>query len=226
MTTESTISFLSEVDEKLEIRIYGKKVHDFSIIPIEKSKLGAKTTFVKIYGIKALGICHKLSKPLLTILPGDGQVSIGCSDFDTKEFLMWMLPKEHPIVTFETQVTSIEEFINQEVKPLIDVDAAFGIHNLQVNGDTISGYLQARLKLHQKLPWPAKDINITVVDGNFPFSFKLANVCYPIYTVGVASAQLCISLNPNKICGEINFSVPLPFGLHFNHSFQIACVSF
>lgn len=226
MATEPEISFLSQVDEKLVIRIYGKKVHDFSIKPSEKSKFGANINFVQVYGAKILGICSKLPTPILTMLPGEGVAPVGCSDFDPKEFLMWVLPKDHPLVTFDTQITSIEEFAKQQVNFLIDVDSEFGIHDLQVHGDTVSGTLRARLKLHQKMPWPAPDINVTVVDGNFPFSFKLANVCYPVYTVGVASAQLCISLNPNKICGEITFSVPLPFGLHFDRTFTIACVSF
>jgi hypothetical protein len=113
---KTTVSFLSSVEEKLEFKAFGKIVHDFSITPKEKTTLGSNVHFVKVYGIKALGICHKLSNPLLTILPGTGEAPLGCSDFETPEFLMWTLPKDHVLVTFSSQIGTVDELINSEFR--------------------------------------------------------------------------------------------------------------
>jgi hypothetical protein len=65
--------FLSSIDEKFQIKVFGKKVTDVEVTSKKTSVLSpqaaGKLVLVKVYGTKVLDACVKLPLPIYTLLP-------------------------------------------------------------------------------------------------------------------------------------------------------------
>lgn len=222
------VELLSAIDEKFQIKIFGKTVSDVEIKSMKASILtkGAdKLILVKVYGTKLFGKCMKLPIPFYTMLPDNGMPSDACSELgNPDEYLMWTLIKSQEFISISIETGAVEEIFNNQLSLFVDVDADFNIHDIKVTGTTISAILRAKLKLHQKLHWPLPDINVTVVDGDFPFSVDI-NTCVTVATVAFVSAQVCFHTNPNRICGEVSVGIDLPVIGHWGQNFSIACIN-
>jgi hypothetical protein len=228
----SSPNFLSTVDDMLVIRLYGKKVVDLSVKPTKDSMLvnaysGASISFARIYGAKILGTCQRLPAPLLAIVPDTDKDPDGCDEFaDPKEFRMWTLPKGAPIVKLAYDVGNAEEIVPSGVRPFLDVNADFHFHDVQLNGTVISGKLRSYLHLHQSGPFGTTLFDVTVVDRDDTLSFDFNQLpCITVFSIGVASAQVCFHANPNRICGEAVVGIDLPVIGHWGQTFTIACVN-
>jgi len=217
------------IDEKFQIKVYGKKVIDVDINTKRPTVLsresGTKLVLVKVYGTKIIGDCIKLTTPLYTLLPDIGIKPDGCGDLgNPDDYLMWTLGKSQEFVSISFETGTVGEILNNKVQPRLDVNADFHVHDLVISGTSISGKLRAYLHLHQKLPWPLPAIDITVVDGDFPFSVNV-DTCVTVATVAVVSAQVCFHTKPNRICGEVSVGIDLPVIGHWGQNFPIACVN-
>lgn len=221
--------FLPSIDEKFQIKIFGKKVTDVEINTSRASVLLrgniSKLVLVKVYGTKLFGDCIKLPIPFYTLLPDNGMPSDVCGDLgNPDEYLMWILGKNQEFISLSVNSGNVEEIIKSQLHVLVDVNADFHVHDLNVSGTTVSGRLRAYLHLHQKLHWPLPDIDITIVDGDFPFSINI-DTCVTVATVSVVSAQVCFHTNPNRVCGEVSVGIDLPVIGHWGQVFSIACVN-
>ena len=224
------IELLSSINEGFNIKIYGKKVKDI-LIGESKTKLFTDTekkmTFVKVYGSKVLDNCITLSKPFYTILPDNGTKPDGCNAFgDPNEFLMWTFPKGQSIAKLTLETDYLEKALTEVAHPNLDVNVNFQIHDFSVNGSTVSGKLKAYLHLRQPGPFGTTLFDITPVNGDYPFSLSLTpNTCVTVFSIGVASAQLCFYSQPNRICGTVDVGIDLPVVGHWGKKFDIACVN-
>ncbi len=227
MANETDI--ISSIDDSFQIKIYGKKVNDIEISS-SRSGNGQKLIIVKVFGTKVAGDCIKLPKPFYCFLPDKGIPPDACGDLgDSNEYLMWIVAKKDEFVKLSLETGIAEEMVKSDIQILMDVNAHFYFHDVNISGTKITGSLRAWLNFHQKLPWPAHDIDVTPIpDRDYPFSIDITpNLCYPIYSVGIATAEVCVYANPNRVCGSIRVDVPLPSPLpHYSHTFDIACVNF
>ena len=229
MSAETT--FHSVVDDGLLVRVYGKKVEDLTLAVQKDSHFaiqhgGGPLTFVLVRGIQFLGECHALTVPVLVPLPGDGAPPTGCCQF--KDQLMWVIPKGSPLVALTHNVGTAEEFAKSLAEKRLDVDSNFTLSHLRVEGNTVKGHLRAYLRLKQSGPFGTTLFNIVVIDRNDDFSIQLVpDFCITVFSIGVASAQVCFHENPRRVCGEVFVGLDLPLGLgHFGQNFAIACVQF
>lgn len=222
--------FLSAIDDKFQIKIYGKKVTDIEIKASKTSILSrdsaSNLVLVKVYGTQMLGGgCTKLSAPFFTLLPDNGSNPDGCGEFgNADDYLMWTLGHKQEFVSLSFDTGNAAEIIKGKIGPHVDVSADFHVHNLSVTGTSVSGKLRAYLHLQQKLSWPLPPINSTVVDGDFPFSVNV-NTCVTVATVAGASAQVCFHTNPNRVCGQVSVGIDLPVIGQWKQNFPIACVN-
>jgi hypothetical protein len=220
--------FLPSIDEKFQIKIFGKKVSDLEINSKKGSILSKNATgkliLVKVYGTKLLGDCIKLPVPFFTLLPDNGMPSDACGELgNPDEYLMWILGKSQEFVALSVNAGNVEEIIRKQIHILVDVSADFHFHDVTITGSSISGRLRAYLHLHQKLPWPLPAIDVTIVDGDYPFSVSI-DTCITVATVAVVSAQVCFHTSPNRVCGEVSVGIDLPVIGHWGQNFPIACV--
>lgn len=220
--------FLPAIDEKFQIRVVGKKVTDVEVTSKRGSVLSTdaagKLVLVKVYGAKLFSDCIKLPVPIYTLLPDNGKPSDACGDLgNPDEYLMWVLGKDQKFVSLSIDTGSVEEIIKKGLAPFVNIDADFHIHDVTVSGTSVSAKLRAYLRLRQ--PGPFGDIfNITVVDGDYSFSVNI-NTCITVFSIGVASAQVCFHTNPNRVCGEVSVGIDLPVIGHWGRNFPIACVN-
>ena len=226
MSTDTT--FQSLVDDALQVKVYGKKVEDLTLTARKDSFFasqygGGPLTFVLVFGVRFLGKCRTLPVPLLIPLPGEGTAPTGCCEF--KDQLMWVIPKGSPLVALTQSVVTAEDLAASLTQPRLDVDSNFTLSNVRIDGNTVKGHLRAYLRLHQSTPFGP--INIVVIDRNDDFAFPLPDICVTVFSIAVASAQVCLRENPRRLCGEVSVGVDLPFGLgQFSQNFPIACVQF
>lgn len=232
MSTKS--SLVSEIDESLSIRIYGKKMQDLALSASSDGSILQKKyevtglEFASVYGVMFLGECQKLPKPLLLLLPSNDVDPVGCGEFsDPKEFRMWTLPHDAPLVALEKAVGSANEIVSRVLRPRLDVNADFRVHDVRIDGTVVRGKLRAYLHLHQSGPFGSTIFDVTVVDRDDDFSINLVpSTCITVFSIGVASAQVCYRENPNRICGEAQIGIDLPVIGHWGQNFTIACVNF
>ena len=221
-------SFISAVDDLLVVRIYGKKTIDLSIASAKDSYLvkgygAASVSFAWIYGAKVLGLCQRFPKPFLIIVPDNDKDPDGCDEFaDPKQYRMWTLPKSTPVVKLNHQVVLAEEIALAG----LEVSADFHFHDVQVTGTVISAKLRSYLRLRLPGPFGSTIFDITVVDRDDTLSFDFNQLpCVTVFSIGVASAQVCFHANPNRICGEVVVGIDLPVIGHWGYTFTIACVN-
>jgi hypothetical protein len=224
----ASANFLSAIDDLLVVRLYGKKVEDLNIVatkekgknsPLMKAYGESVLSFAWIYGAKVLGACRRLPTPLLLLVPEPDSDPLGCEDFsDPKQYRMWVLPKGGPLVKLIHQVVTAEEVVSAGGQPLLNVDFDFHVHDVQISGTVVSGKLRSFLRVQ----------GFTVVDRDDSFSIDFSSLpCVTVFSIAVASAQICYHPNPNRICGEIVVGVDLPWPIgHWGQTFQIACVNF
>ncbi len=225
-------NFLSTIDESLVIRLYGKKAPDLTVASTKDSALVetysiAGIVFAWIYGAKVLGICKRLPKPVLVIVPDADKDPKGCQEFgDPKQFRMWTLPKGSPLVKLAYEVGTAEEISSPVIQPFLDVMADFHIHDVKLTGTVITGKLRSYLRLRQPGPFGTTLFDITVVDRDDTISFDFTEFsCITVFSIGVASAQICFHANPNRICGEVVVGINLPIIGHWGQTFTLACVN-
>jgi len=231
----SNANFLPAIDELLVVRLYGKKIEDLAITPAKQqsnspliaSYSGSALSFAWIYGASVLGWCRTLPAPILAVVPNNDVDPVGCGDFgDPKQYRMWVLPKGSPLVRLSHQVGTAEQIVSTDIHTLIDVNADFHLHDIQLNGTVISAKLRSYLHLHQSGPFGSTIFDITVVDRDDTLSFDFNTLpCITVFSIGVASAQVCFHANPNRICGEVVVGIDLPVIGHWGQTFTIACVN-
>ena len=223
---------LSIIDEALVIRLYGKKLPDLSLDPkslsdslIAKHYSGLPLGFASVYGADVFGKCYKSPSPFIAIVPGPGEDPVGCGEFsDPKVYRMWTLSKGDPLVKLKYEVGTAEAVAVPEVTPLVDVDADFHIHDVKLTGTVVSAKLRSYLRLRQSTPFG--NIDVTVIDRDDTISFDFNQIpCITVFSIAVASAQICFHANPNRICGEVVVGVDLPIIGHWGQTFTIACVN-
>jgi hypothetical protein len=227
-------NFLPAVDDLLVVRLYGKKIEDLTINPAKQAKSplidaysGSALAFAWIYGAQVLGACRKVPTPFLAVVPDTAVDPVGCDEFgDPKEYRMWVLPSGAPLVKLSHQLVTAEQVLAPDVRPFLDVNADFHLHDVQLNGTVISAKLRSYLHLHQSGPFGTTLFDITVVDRDDTLSFDFNQLpCVTVFTIAVASAQICFHANPNRICGEVVVGIDLPVVGHWGQTFTIACVN-
>uniref|UniRef100_Q01RE2 Uncharacterized protein n=1 Tax=Solibacter usitatus (strain Ellin6076) TaxID=234267 RepID=Q01RE2_SOLUE len=229
MTTE--LGFFDVVDQSLQISVYGKTAVGISI-----DKSAAQSAFAQpyaqtgivfawIYGFGFMGTCTKLAKPALVVLPNSAQDPKGCSEFaDPKQYRMWTLPKDSVITALDQKVGTVEGLV---IRPFLDIQSDFRIHDVTFDGTTLRGKVRAYLHLHQSGPFGTTIFDITVVDRDDSFSFSLVpDLCITVFSIGVASAQVCYHDNPRRVCGEVQVGIDLPVIGHWGQNFPLICVNF
>lgn len=227
-------SFFSVVDASLSIRVYGKSADDLTLNvaagdTLVASQYGAtKPTFAWVYGIGFLGNCRALPKPLLLLMQDGGSDPTGCGQFgDPKEFRMWVLPKDAPVVALTQQIGSVQDVLGGDISVLVDITSDFRVYNVRVDAGKIKGRVRAYLRLRQPGPFGSTLFDIVVIDRDDEFSIDITpGLCITVFSVGVASAQICYRDNPNRICGEVQVGIDLPIIGHWSQNFPIACVDF
>jgi hypothetical protein len=217
------------VSEQLTVTLYGDPVKGFEIRhPLGEvvSQPGKDILLpVRVAGIKTFGACVILPSPILLLLPGAGQ------ELKVPE-CGWEKPKQKwsldpKFTTAAINITPVAIGDLAKLRPSLDVQADFHLHDVHLDGTTIRGKLRSYLHLHQSLPFPLPDINVTVVDRDDAFAINLApGTCITVFSIGVASAQVCYRANPNRICGEVQVGIDLPVIGHWGQNFTIACVNF
>jgi hypothetical protein len=230
----STKSLLSVVDASLSIRAYGKIANDLALnVASEDSQVAiqfgaTKPIFAWVYGIGFLGSCRALPKPLLLLMPDGGSDPSGCTQFeDPKEFRMWVLPKDGPVVALTQQIGPAHNVLAGDVSILTEVTSDFRVYNVRVETGKVKGRVRAYLRLRQPGPFGSTIFDIVVIDRDDEFSIDLnPGLCITVFSVGVASAQICYRDNPNRICGEVQVGIDLPVIGHWSKNFPIACVNF
>jgi hypothetical protein len=180
---------------------------------------------VKVYGSQILGKCIKLPIPLLTLLPDNGQPSNACGDLgNPDEYLMWVLGKGQEFVSLSIETGTVEEILKAGASPRVNIDADFHIHDIVVSGTSVSAKLRAYLRLRQPGPFGSTIFDITVINGDYPFTVNI-NTCITVFSIGVASAQVCFHTNPNRVCGEVSVGIDLPIIGHWGKNFPVACIN-
>jgi hypothetical protein len=221
--------FLSSIDEKFQIKVFGKKVSDIDITAKKQTVLSkggvTKLILVKVFGTKLFGDCIKLPSPFYTLLPDNGMPSDGCGDLgNPDEYLMWVLGKNDEFVSLLIETGTVEEIIKKGEAVRLNVDADFHIHDVTVSGTTVSAKLRAYLHLRQPGPFGTTIFDITVINGDYSFSVNI-DTCITVFSIAVASAQVCFHTNPNRVCGEVSVGIDLPVIGHWGQNFPIACVN-
>jgi hypothetical protein len=232
---------LDELNASYTVYAFGELVTDFGPIPgahaptspsplVPPSLLAPPGTHVvpklsSISGAKIFGRCLKFPSPVLAVVFSDGDTANGCDEFPGEKFKMWAFPKGTPVATLKHSIDTAENVFS----PRLDVNADFHIHDVKLEGTTVSGFVSAYLNFHQSLP--LHDIDITPVNSpNLPFAIdisQLIHVCAPVYTVGVLSMEVCYYPNPNRVCGSVTVSVHLPWPIgDWSRTFDLACVTF
>jgi uncharacterized protein YuzE len=225
----SLTELLPSIDEKFQIKIYGKKVTDFEIDLKKESILSPnnkiKLVLVKIYGTRLFGDCIILPKPFFTLLPDNGIKPDGCGDLgNPEEYLMWVLGKGKELLYINFDAGSAEDIIKREVSILVDVNADFRIHDIEISGTKVSAKLRAYLRLRQPGPFGSTLFDITVLNGDYPFSVDL-NTCVTVFSVAVTNAEVCFRTDPNRVCGVVNVGIDLPILGRWSRQFEIACIN-
>lgn len=226
---KNEIGLLSSVADEFNIKVFGKKINDIAFTASKTNvfkNAESKPVLVKVYGTKLLEKCVALSKPFYLILPDNGVKPDGCGIFgDPNEYLMWIFPRTESLVKLSVEIGMIEQMITEIVHPFLDVNADFHIHDFKVEGTKLSGKLKAYLHLHQSGPFGTTLLDITLINGDYSFSIDLIpTTCVNVFSIGIASAQICFYDNPNRICGTVDVSVDLPIIGHWGRKFDIACV--
>jgi hypothetical protein len=219
-------TFLSVIDESLIVRFYGTALNDLTLAMQENSIFASEfgavpLTFVRVKGIRFLGVCHSLTEPLIFVLPGNGVAPTGCCEF--KDQLMWVVKKGDPLASLGLKVATAEEFATPQATTRVDVDSNFTLSNVRLDGNTVKGHLRAYLRLSQSTPFGT--LHATIIDRNDDFAFPIPDICFTIFSIGVASAQVCVRENPRRLCGDVSVGVSV-FGIDFSKSFDIACFNF
>jgi hypothetical protein len=227
-------SFLDSVNSTLSVRIFGNLADDLTLAPQKGSDLGKvygsdELLFARIVGAQVSGMCFALPRPIFLIVPGKGDDPQGCSQFgDKTKYRMWSFPKGEPVVSLIHNVGSVEDAVGSGLKPFVDIQADFHFHDVSLNGTVLTANLRSYLKIHQSIPWPGSDINIVIIDRDDRFTIDFSSVpCITVFSIGVASAQVCYHPNPNRICGEVVVGIDLPWPIgHWGQTFTIACLNF
>jgi hypothetical protein len=227
MAAEPSVKFITSINDSLSVSLYGKKITDLVLQKPDRSPLldfyKQDIILAQIYGARVLGQCKRLPVPLIAFVPNTGEKPSGCDEFNNPdEYTMWVVPNGGPLVVLSSDTVNAAEVIRPRG---IDVQADFHFHDVTLNGTVLSASLRSYLKLHCCI-WSACQ-DIVVVDRDDRFSWDFSSIaCYPIYSIGVATAQVCFHPNPNRICGEVVVGIDLPLGLgHWGQTFTIACVN-
>jgi len=120
----SESSFLSVVDDLLQVRIYAKKVDDMTIATASGSLYatelqGKALTLVWVYGVKLAGQCKRLPHRVIAVVPGDGVPPSGCDEFPSQEgYLMWLFPKNSPLAVLSYDVGTAAEIVDRLLEPV------------------------------------------------------------------------------------------------------------
>jgi len=222
-------SLLSVVDESLQLRIYGKPVDDITLSAAAGSQYAAELdtkslSFAWIYGVKLAGLCKRLPHPVIAVVPGNGKPASGCDEFPSSAgYLMWELPKNGPLAVLRYEVGTASEVVDKLLAPRLTVDHDFHIYDVHLSGTKVVGRVRAYLRLRQSTPFG--EIKIVVIDRDDPFSIDLIpDLCITVFSIGVASLQICFHNNPNRVCGEARIDIDTPIG-GIHQSFPIACVN-
>jgi hypothetical protein len=226
-------SFISLVDQSIGLDLFGSKIVDLTLNkPAAPSRLGdlypGKTLiFAYIEGARVLGKCTRFPSPVILLVPDTGTAPKGCDEFsDPKKYEMWSLSNTDTIATLSLHVMTVEQLASA-TQPRVDVTSDFRIYNVKVSGTVISGTVRAYLRLKQPGPFGSTIFDITVIDGNYNFSYDFSSLsCITVFTIAVASAQICYHANPNRICGEVSVGIDLPVIGHWGQNFTLACVNF
>lgn len=228
----NTTQFASEISEFFEILVFGKRVLDLQFTDEGRSTLGRQydaelINLVTVYGVRALGICHKFEVPVTFILPGEGEPPSGCGEFsEPSEFLMWRIRKGTQLATLTHSVDTIEALVSKNISILLDTFSDFSIRNIRLEGTKIKGEVRAYLRLRQRGPLGTTIFDITVIDRTDSFEIDFfPGQCFTIFEIGVAKLQICVYSTPNRVCGTIDIGVQLPIG-YWGKKFDIACVNF
>ncbi len=229
----STASMTESVADLISVKLFGNLITDLKwdlsgSSSISRSYQSDKLGVAKIQGAKILGKCERLPFPVFSVVPGNGEDPSGCDEFgDPGKFRMWSLPKGSNLISLQPSVGPVEAILAPAVRPRVDVNADFHFHDVSIAGTQITASLRSYLKLHQSIPWPGHDIDIVVIDRDDRFSIDFSSLpCIPVYSISVATAQICYHPNPNRICGEVVVGIDLPWPLnHWGQTFTIACVN-
>jgi hypothetical protein len=222
---------LDGIDEMLVVRLYGKPVTDVTITgggresALSRLYAGAPIAFAWIHGVRAMGKCHTLPHPMLLLVPDRPKDPTDCGEFgDPEKFQMWELPADAQVATLDTNVVSVTELVPSEVR--LEVHDEFRIHGVRVEDGVLRGRVRAYLRLRQPGPFGTTIFNITVVDRDDAFEINLKpDVCIPVFSIGVASAEVCFRPNPDRICGSVSVSINLPVLGHYARRWDLACVN-
>jgi len=231
----SEARLLSEIDDALYVRMYGRNVSDLNVVDSEnsifsKSSGGRKLTFALIDGFSSKGKCVKLPKPVLTLVSNEGDDPTGCGEFsDPKKFRMWSVKVGEDVALLQHEVGKVEELLARRAQPLLDVNADFHFHDVHFDPHAlrVTGRLRAYLRLHQSALGHTV-LDTTVIDRDDAFTINLAsliNTCIPVYSIGVADAEACFYTNPNRVCGAVRIHVDLPVVGGWSQTFNVACVA-
>lgn len=229
----SETSLMSLIDQSMGLDLYGSKLADLTLNKAPSSSRfgnvfpGKDLIFAHIEGARVLGKCTRLPSPVILLVPDVGTTPTGCGEFsDPKKYEMWSLSNKDTIATLSLKVLTVEELASQ-VQTRVEVNSDFRIYNVKVTGTVISGTVRAYLHLKQPGPFGSTIFDITVIDANYNFSYDFSSIsCITVFTVAVASAQVCYHANPNRICGEVSVGLDLPVIGHWGQNFSLACVNF
>jgi hypothetical protein len=230
MMMEST--FQAALDDALRVVAFGKTIEDLTIAPSKESSFAKahsteKLTFAWIHGARIDGSCVNFPKPILLLLPGDGAKPTGCSEFTAeKGFLMWNIPKEGPVALLTHDVGPAGEIIKLAATRGLETTSDFRIYDVRLDGTVVRGKVRAYLRFKLPGPFHTTIFDITVIDRDDAFSIDLApGLCIPVFSIGVATAQVCFHNHPNRICGEVVVGIDLPVVGHYGKTFTLACVN-
>jgi hypothetical protein len=226
-----TANLRHDLDASITVTLYGKVFNDLTYSePAEEAEVKGPTffsasdqpTFGKIYCIGFNGRFTELPLPVVLLLPDEG-VPIGDPNPCPKTDTQWMIRATDSVLRFNYTPVRAADLI--KIRLLVDIDAHFRFQNVHFNpgNTTITGEINAYLHVHQPLPDPIPDIDITVISATWPFTINATGASINI-PFGPATLTLTYT-PPATLCGSVHVHVSLPDPIpDIDQTWNLGCI--
>jgi len=179
----------------LQVKVFGNVVSDVKLdLTNEKSaalgQFGVNPVIVQVIGAKVQGLCIRLDKPKILVLPNNGVAADDCGfESDVK---MWILEKG-----FETSSIEISNFNVDDLssKKVIDIT----IKSIKYENGRLTGKAQVEINILIKYSQEVRfNVEIIANDG-----------WLPVTSIDLAGYQIAIEAKVDSSKGCLRASTPL-----------------
>jgi hypothetical protein len=196
---------LSELyDEQTFVTVYGEPYISAKDSPFALTAAdGTNLTLVEVVGLKALGICEKISLPTRIFLPGEGR-AVDDNDCGWKKpILKWSLGPSYRTSALALYSDSLTNLVKGPFNTR-DVSGGATVGNWRFQGGSICCTVHVWAKADVCLPIVGCH---TILDMNETRDVCVSlGQCVTIIDIGIANAQICY-YPPKQVCVDVNVNV-------------------